>query len=100
MFRQFRRGVGAVIYARYDGYSVARAGAAARANQHPTKPRSGPLGQAVRAKSCRDQLRNSQLRKQRRNAKNGQLPFGWSVKLTPAKRVCQPPCQAKPHLIG
>jgi hypothetical protein len=26
--------------------------------------------------------------------------LGWSVKLTPAKRVYQPPCQAKPHLIG
>jgi hypothetical protein len=99
MFRQFRRGVGAVIYARCDGYSVARAGAAGRANQHPTS-RLGPLGQAVRARSCRDQLWNSQLRKQRRNAKNGQLPFGWSVKLTPAWRVCQPLCQAKPHLIG
>jgi hypothetical protein len=61
MFRQFRRGVGAVIYARYDGYSVARAGAPARAN-YPC----GPLGQEVMAKSCRDHLRNSQLRNQRR----------------------------------
>ena len=69
MFRQFRRGVGAVIYARYDGYSVARAGAAGRANQHPTSPllvrwvkRSGP-SRAATSSGIRNSASSAVMRK-------------------------------------
>jgi hypothetical protein len=79
--------------------------ARAEANQHPISAllvhrvkRSAPSRAATTS-----EIRNcasSAVGKAVLDAKNGLLPLGWSVKPTPAWRVCQPLCQSEPHLIG